>query len=123
MNPYLLTAAILTFALGAAHSIVGEILVFRRMARVMPALRSAGLRVRQTNILWASWHLVTAFGWGMAVVLYTLSVAPTSALTTSVATAISCSTLAGAVLVLVGTKGGHPGWVVLLIIAGLTWLA
>jgi uncharacterized membrane protein len=92
------------------------------MVRVIPALRTAGLRARQTNILWASWPLLTAFGWGIAAVLYKLSFAAPSDLIPCIATIMAVTTLAGGVLVLVGTKRRHPGWVVLSAIAGLIWV-
>jgi hypothetical protein len=102
-EPLPLTAAILVFALGVLHSIMGRILVFRPMGRVIPALRTAGLRAQQTNILWASWPLVTAFGWGIAAVLYKLPLAAPSDRIFCIATIMAVTTLAGGCAGL----GGH----------------
>jgi predicted permease len=119
MNPYLLTAAILTVILGLIHSLRGERLIFRTIAQNRPALHAAGLRQGYLNILCASWHLATLFSWGMAFILYWLAQEPPSYLGSFVAMAIALSIGAGGVLVLIGTKGRHPGWVVMLVIAGL----
>lgn len=36
--------------------------------------------------------------------------------------AIVYANLGGSVLVLIGTKGRHPGWIALLLVAALTWV-
>ena len=118
--PYLV-AAILAALTGLAHSVLGEILIFRhlRNGSLVPALGAPPLRERNVRILWATWHLATLFGWAFAGVLFQLALGhPMSvSLMTS---AIVFAYLGGAVLVLVGTKGQHPGWVALTAVAALT---
>jgi hypothetical protein len=63
-------------------------------------------------------------GWALGAVLLRLAY-PTDehAIRTFTEQAIVFACLAGALLVLVGTKGRHPGWVGLLGVAALTWFA
>ena len=118
--PYLI-AAVLTAVTGLVHSVLGEILIFRhlRNGTLVPALDAPPLRERNVRIIWATWHLATLFGWAFAGLLLQLALGrPMSA--SLVAGAIVFAYLGGATLVLVGTKGRHPGWVALASVAALT---
>lgn len=118
--PYLV-AAILAAATGLAHSVLGEVLIFRhlRNGSFVLALDAPPLRVRNIRIIWATWHLATLFGWTFAGILIQLALGrPMSA--SLMAGAIAFAHLGGAVLVLIGTKGRHPGWVALTAVAALT---
>lgn len=119
-TPYLI-AAVLAAVTGLAHSVLGEILIFRHLrdGRLVPARGAPPLRERHVRILWATWHLATFFGWAFAGVLFQLAIGrPMSA--PLVAGAIAMAYLGGAALVLVGTKGRHPGWIALTAVAALT---
>ncbi len=126
MNTYFIAAAALAFVVGLAHSVLGEIMIFRRMrkpGRVIPTDGGAILLGSNVRILWASWHVLTAFGWGMAAILVWMSRTASDSIDHAViAHAIEISMLIGSVLVLVATKGRHPGWVGLLGVAVLVWL-
>jgi hypothetical protein len=125
MNQYLIAAGILALIVGAVHSFLGEWLIFRHMRRESRLPSSGGKPLRETHarILWATWHIATAMGWGSAAILFWLA-QPSSApvIRSTVTFAIGASMLASAVLVLVGTKGRHPGWAGLLGVAILTAL-
>lgn len=125
MNPYLVAAAVLAFVVGLVHSVLGERLIFRRLrtGRVVPTNGGTALREAHVRILWASWHVLTVFGWGMAAVLLWLSfrMLP-GGQTAFIQQAIVISMSSGAVLVFIGTRARHPGWVGLLGVAALTWL-
>jgi hypothetical protein len=123
----LVTAGFLLFILGLIHSVLGEILIFKRMRdrSIIPTHGGDLLKERHVRILWATWHLVTILAWGIGVVLYWIS---TSAPAETVPSVLVINTIVvtvfiGAALVLTGTKGKHPGWIVLLLIATLAWLA
>lgn len=124
MQTLYLAAGMVTVATGLAHSVLGEILIFRhlRNGSLVPALGAPPLRERNIRIIWATWHLATVFGLAIAGVLFRLAFAHpmSSSLFTS---AIVFAYLGGAILVLVGTKGRHPGWIALSVVAALTWLA
>lgn len=118
--PYLI-AAILAAVTGLVHSVLGERLIFRhlRNGTFIPAQGAPPLRERNVRIIWATWHLATLFGWAFAGMLLQMALGqPMSA--SLVASAIIFAYLGGAVLVLVGTKGRHPGWVALTAVAALT---
>ncbi|WP_040497388.1 hypothetical protein [Fulvivirga imtechensis] len=125
MNAYILTSACLLFLLGLAHSIFGEILIFKNLratGSIIPSMFNEHLKERHTRIIWATWHLVTVLGWCMGVVLIRIAYLASSQLLTFIVNSISLATLVGSLLVLIGTKGKHPGWVVLLIISILLWV-
>jgi hypothetical protein len=121
MNTLFVAAGILAIIVGLVHSILGEMLIFRRVTSDPVALHASGLRQRYINILWASWHIVTVFGWGIAALLFGLAQAEVSDFGRQVAYGVIGVTVIAAAFVLVATKGRHPGWVGLLGIAGLTF--
>lgn len=122
MNKYILTAAILCFLLGLVHSFLGEYLIFkhkRNKGALVPAKKSEGLREKHLRIIWATWHLATLFGWCIGLILLKIAVTESaldSDLVKMIIQPICATMFAGSLLVLIGTKGKHPGWIVLLII-------
>lgn len=125
MKTLLATAALLAFATGAAHSVIGEWMIFRKLRRgtLVPAQGAPPLQGRNVRILWATWHLATLFGWAFAAILLQLAFRPDAPLLPVVAYAIVFAHAAGSLLVLVATRGRHPGWVALAAVAALTWAA
>lgn len=77
MQTALMAAAVLAFLVGALHSTLGEVLIFRRMRQgtLVPTHGRPVLHERHVRILWASWHVLTLFGWAMAAMLLHLSAA------------------------------------------------
>ncbi len=122
MNGYFIAAAVLAFAVGLVHSVLGERLIFRRMrsAGFIPTSGGSALREPHVRILWASWHVVTVLGWCMAATLALLALPSFSRqIPAFVGEAIAVAMLASSLLVLVGTRGRHPGWIGLLAVAVL----
>ena len=125
MNSYLAAAAALAFLVGLVHSVLGELMIFRRLRRHgrVPTEGGRALGEGHVRILWASWHTLTAFGWGFAGVLQGLAMqTEPGAVPVFIGQAIVASMLAGSALVLVGTKAKHPGWIGLLGVAVLVWM-
>jgi hypothetical protein len=126
MNSYFIAAAVLASVVGLVHSILGEIMIFRRMrkpGRIIPSDGGTLLLGSNVRILWASWHVLTALGWGMAAMLVRLSLPASRAAGDGIIEhAIAVSMLAGSALVLIATKARHPGWIGLLGVAVLVWL-
>jgi hypothetical protein len=125
MNWYFAAAGMLSLIIGLVHSVLGERLIFRRMRAggVIPTNGGPVLREPHVRILWATWHVVTVLGGCVAAVLLWLALgSPPAALVRGrlVAHAISVAMLVSSLLVLIGTKGKHPGWVGLLGVALLT---
>jgi len=126
MNPWLVGAAALVFVIGLAHSWLGERMVFRhlRTGGLVPDGGQPGLRAYQTRILWASWHVVTALAWALAVVLLWLAqpavrAASGGVVETAIATALAIS----GGLVLLSNRGRHPAWIALLAAAALVLMS
>lgn len=123
MNLYFLIAGILCFILGLVHSVLGEILIFkskRNKGSIIPSRGSSGLHEKHLRIIWATWHLASVFGWCIGVILVKISVEQNDlnpVFIELIIQAVIYAMLVGFLLVLVGTKGKHPGWVVLLVIA------
>lgn len=124
MQSLYLVAGVIAVLTGVVHSVLGEWLIFRhlRTGGLVPALGASPLRARHVRIIWATWHLASVFGWAFAGMLLTLAFdpAPPASLVTA---GIASAYLGAGVLVLVGTRGRHPGWVALLAVAALAWTA
>jgi hypothetical protein len=124
MQPLLATAAVLAVLTGVAHSLLGERLIFRhvRASTWVPALPAAPLQPRHIRILWATWHLASVLAWALAGLLWRLAQSPAATLSSEVILAFTAGGfLAGSLLVLVATRGRHPGWIALLATAILSW--
>ena len=125
MNRYFVVAAALVLVVGLVHSVLGEMLIFRRQRQggLVPTNGGKVLGDGHVRILWATWHVVTVFAWCFAAVLIHLSFPSASAPSNGfVVQAIALAMLAGSALVFIGTQARHPGWVGLLGVAVLVWL-
>jgi hypothetical protein len=125
MDTPLIVAAVLLAITGLVHSLLGERLIFRhlREGSWVPKRGAPPLRARHVHILWATWHMMSVFGWGFALILWGLAAAPDTPARDLVLPALGGASAIGAVLVLVGTRGRHPGWVALGVVAALAWTA
>lgn len=125
MNWYFVIAAALAFLVGLVHSVLGERLIFRRLRQdgFVPTNGGKLLGERHVRILWASWHVLTVFGWCIASILLWLSL-PSSSTSSAwfIEQAVVITMLAGSALVFIGTKARHPGWAGLLAVAVFVWL-
>ncbi|MBU0746280.1 MAG: hypothetical protein KKB95_23260 [Gammaproteobacteria bacterium] len=124
MNTALVLAAAGLAIVGAVHSVMGEILVFRtlRTRGVVPTGGYPVLREHQVRILWGTWHLVTLLGWALSALLWRLASVPVETdLVAWMADLAGAATLASGLLVFYATDGRHPAWVALLVIATLVW--
>ncbi len=128
MNTYFFIAGILSFVLGVVHSVLGEYLIFsgkRDKGHIVPSQTNKGLREGHLRIIWATWHLASVFGGCIGAILVKISMVRdelNAAFVDLITWATVVAMLVGALLVAMGTKGRHPGWVVLLLIAGLLLL-
>lgn len=124
MNSYFVAAAMLNFIIGLIHSVFGERLVFQRMRMqgIIPVNGGQVLRESNVRIIWASWHIVTVLGWCVAAALWWLAEPSNAHLARSVLSKVIVGAmLASSALVLIGTKGKHPGWAGLLAAAMLAF--
>ena len=122
MNIYFFIAGILCLILGIVHSILGEYLIFnskRSAGSLVPTIVNTELKERHLRIIWATWHLSSFFGWCIGAFLIKISLEQNmfdSEFTNFMINSTSIVMIASCLLVLIGTKGKHPGWIVLLII-------
>lgn len=116
-NTYYACSGVAVLLLGIAHTVIGEKLIFRRLRdagrrdAIVPTHGGDVLLERHVRILWATWHVATALGWGIAGVLLWLAHTPATEATRLVAFAIVVTLLDSAGLVFFGTHGRHPGWI------------
>jgi len=124
MDLYLFIAGILTFILGIVHSILGEKLIFKRLRATDLTLLSGSqaLSKRHLRTLWSTWQLVTLFGFGLGSILIVLSL-PSGGSMELVSKTISLTFAVSSIFWGLGTHGKHPAWLILLIIAVLSWVA
>lgn len=124
MNTYFVIAGITTILLGLIHSVLGEVLIFSKLRGRKITAGEFTLKDRHLRTLWATWHLVSLLGWGIAAILLSLSWPISSDEALSVIKVIlPAMFLITSVFWVFATRGKHPAWVVLLIIASLVWFA
>lgn len=123
MNTCLAAAAVVAFAVGLAHSVIGEWMIFRKLrgpGHVLPRQGGGVLDMGKLRILWASWHVLTVMGWGFAALLAWASLSAARVAGSAEGLLISAWVMAlSALIVLVATNGRHPGWVGLAAVAVL----
>ncbi len=127
MQIYLLFAGILVILVGLAHTVIGEIKIFQPMrvnGSIVPTNGKPTLKESHLRIIWASWHVLSVFGWGFAAILFRLAFPSDSTVFQNfVLKTIVVAMVVGLLLVFYGTKARHPGWIGLLMVAILTGLA
>lgn len=125
MNLYYLGAGLLSLALGITHSFLGEYLIFkhwRKKGALIPSKEQTALKERHARILWATWHLASLFGWCFSIIMMKIGFNKQVVAIDSVnfiVNLIAYTMIIGSLLVLIGTKGKHPGWVILVLIGTL----
>jgi hypothetical protein len=119
MNTLLLIASLLIALISLVHSILGEVLIFNRLrsSGLVPTHGGSVLREAHVRILWASWHVVTLLGWALAALLLRIAGVSQAPVSIFVLQASMWALVASALLVLYGTRGRHPAWAGLLLVA------
>jgi hypothetical protein len=117
LNSMLLTAALLSFALGIAHSVLGERYILTRLFRRgdLPKLFGGTAFTRRT--LRFAWHLTTLLFWGLGTILVLLGME--QATPNHIASTIGATFLACALVTLIASRGRHLAWPVLLAIGAI----
>ena len=123
MQIHFISAAVVCVLVAIVHSLLGEWLIFGkfRTRGVVPTEAVAPLRSGNIRILWATWHLASVFGLGFAAILFAIGSGRT-ALDPFILHAVICAFAGGSALVLLATRGKHPGWVGLMAVAILVYL-
>lgn len=113
-------ASVLLFALGLAHSSLGERYILVRLFRRTDLPKLLGGTTFTTRTLHFAWHLTTVLAWGLAALLWQLA-ASCDPLARTLATTIGSTCAIAALLPLVLTRGRHLSWLVLLAVAALAF--
>ena len=110
-------AATLIFALGAAHSYLGERYLLMRLFRrdSLPKLLGGTEFTKQT--LRFAWHLTTVAWWALALLL--LQAAQGGLTATSAVQVIGWTAIVSGLFPLVFTRGRHLSWIVMFAIGAL----
>ncbi|MBX2816853.1 MAG: hypothetical protein KTR24_12675 [Saprospiraceae bacterium] len=122
-NGYLFAAGMSTILLALCHSILGETMIFGKLRKRMAKNKENPgpfLSDAKRAILWASWHLSSILGICIAFPLLAFSSSeglPDSESFYFLINCLSLGMLGSSLLVATATKGRHPGWIVLLLIA------
>ncbi len=125
MNSLLFIAAVLTVVVGIVHSVLGELLIFRllRKGSIVPTQGHSILKERHVRILWATWHIVSIFGFAFAAILFYLSLFEMeSSFYHFLLQVIATGMLISGGIVFWATQAKHPGWIGLTLIAICIWL-
>jgi hypothetical protein len=120
-QPAFLIAALLTVAIGIAHSWIGERLLIGPL--LAPDRRSGILAASAfaRNTLRFAWHVTSIAWWGLGAVLALLATSPLGAQGRLIIAAIGATFLITGLITLVASRGRHLAWPVFLAIAGLSW--
>ena len=121
MNAALLIAAGLLVALGIAHSYLGERYILIRLFRRGDLPRLFGETDFTQHVLRFAWHLTTIAWWGLAALLFQISVAPLS--TAAALRTVAVTAFVSAAVIAFTSRGKHLAWPVFFAIAVIYFLA
>jgi hypothetical protein len=117
MTILLYVAAFLAFAVGIAHSVLGERYILVRLFRREDLPKLFGGAQFTIRTLRFAWHITTIAWWGFASVLVLLAKRSVSAHSLSVVLAVTFLTTA--VITLVVSRGQHLAWLVFFFIGAV----
>jgi hypothetical protein len=122
VSAHLTAAAVLIALVGAAHSGLGERYILIRLFRRSDLPKLFGSDVFTRLTLRFAWHLTTVVWLGIAALLLLAARAGAQTLATAqVGAVLAATSLASAVVSLVGSRGRHPAWLAFLAIGWLVW--
>lgn len=125
INGYLFSAGVLTILLAIGHSLRGERLIFKPLRKKIKGNGLKDMSIADVAILWSTWHIVSLFALVPAVAFIKIAyftyneVNELSNLIVKITTWIM---VVASLIILIKTKGKHPAWVILLVIAILSFL-
>ena len=118
MTTALYAAALLTIAIGIAHSWLGERYILLRLFRRGNLPKLFGGETFTRNTLRFAWHLTSVAWWGFALILIVMAGGPPALQTLGLI--IGVTFLVHSVITLIASRGKHFAWPVFLAIGSLT---
>ena len=122
MSVPLIAAAILSAAIGIAHSVLGEKLVLGPLFERGEVPKLLGSASFARNTLRFTWHVTTVLLVGVGGVVFALARLPVDGRSVTVLRLLSVTFIVSAMVSLIGARGKHFSWWVFLAIAVLLWL-
>jgi hypothetical protein len=117
----LIIAALLTFVVGIAHSLLGEKYLLMRLFRRQDLPKLAGSTTFTVRTLRFAWHITTVAWWGFAAMLW---LAAHDELTQEHALHLLAITmLVTSTMILIASRGKHLAWPVFAAIAAAAFYA
>jgi thiamine transporter ThiT len=116
-NALLYLAAVLIFALGVAHSVLGERYILIRLLRRPDLPKLFGSSWFTARTLRFAWHVTSLTWFGMAALLGQLALGTFSPATAACIIGLTC--IACGILALAFTRGRHLSWLVFFTIGAL----
>jgi hypothetical protein len=117
----LLTAALFTFGVGAAHSLLGEKYLLTRLFRRPDLPTLLGSTTFTVRTLRFAWHITTIAWWGFGAMLWIAARGLLSQSNTLLVLAITM--LATGVMILIASRGRHLAWPVFAAISAAAFYA
>ena len=122
MNAALWLAAFLAFAVGIAHSVLGEKFILIRLFRRAEELPKLFGDTRFTaNTLRFAWHITTVAWWGFAALLVLAAREALDA--ASALRTLAVTMLVTGAVILYASRGRHMAWPVFAAIGLIAWFA
>jgi hypothetical protein len=117
-----LAAAILTFLLGLAHTVLGERYLLIPLFKYEEVPKLFGSRAFARRVFRFAWHLTTILMWALAVVILVLSLEGSVEVPRVVVWILAVCFLSCGVLSAVVTRLKHFSWLIFLTIGLLLWI-
>jgi hypothetical protein len=111
-------AALLIFALGLAHSYLGERYILVRLFRKDDLPKLFGDTRFTTQTLRFAWHITSIAWFGFAALL--VQIGQGQLTSTSTAQIIGYTSIASGLLPLLFTRGRHLSWIIFFMVGGIT---
>ena len=113
----LYSAAFCAFAIGVAHSVLGERYILMRLFRRQNLPKLFGGTAFTQGTLRFAWHITTVAWWGFAALLVLL--ARRAATPDNIAAVMAATFLLTGGIALVASRGKHLSWIVFLFIGAV----
>lgn len=117
MTTLLYIAAFFTFAIGVAHSVLGERYILIRLFRRNNLPKLFGGPEFTIHTLRFAWHITTIAWWGFAAILVLL--AENSFSFQNLSVVLAATFLVTSAIAFVASRGRHLSWLVFLFIGGV----
>ena len=121
MESALYVAAFLGFAIGVAHSYLGERYILIRLFRRPDLPKLFGGTEFTTRTLRFAWHITSIAWWGFAWLLLLLAHPPITQKDVGLVSGMTF--LATGASILIGSRGRHLAWLVFIVMGVLTFYA